>query len=180
MLGKNQYLEAFKAMYLAHSLIRKVNSQSGNNTTAAAKTSIEDLFEKENAQIIAATLELYRNVIPQAGFVADELYAFDSTLRQKSTNVTEKDLNKYPGLVPSFASRDELTQLYGDLRLTKREADIVGHLLCRSSDKQIARDLKIKYTTVRTHMSRLFKKLDVEDRVELVLHIFEYLRNPNT
>ncbi|OHB65581.1 MAG: hypothetical protein A2Y76_12285 [Planctomycetes bacterium RBG_13_60_9] len=44
------------------------------------------------------------------------------------------------------------------------------------SDKQIARAMGISITTVRTHMSRLFRKFDLSDRTELVLHVFACLR----
>lgn len=175
MLEQKQYLKAFQNMYAAHVLIRQADGQS---TTSTA--SIEDIFKKGNAPIIAASLESVRNKIPEAGFFADGLYEYDPTLRQKSASVTKKELLNYQGRVPPFASADELTQLYADLGLTKRQAEVVGLLLCGSSDKQMASHLGIKCPTVRTYMSQLFGKLEVQDRTELVLRIFTYLRKPNT
>ena len=37
------------------------------------------------------------------------------------------------------------------------------------SDKQISQQLGMSVATVRTHMSRLFAKFDVKDRIELIL-----------
>lgn len=55
----------------------------------------------------------------------------------------------------------------GAPRLTGRE-----HLICRlaiggTPDKEMARQLGISYWTVRTHMSRIFRKFGVANRVEL-------------
>jgi DNA-binding NarL/FixJ family response regulator len=44
------------------------------------------------------------------------------------------------------------------------------------SDKQIAREMGISISTVRTHVSRLFRKFDLSDRMELMLHVFACLR----
>jgi len=73
-------------------------------------------------------------------------------------------------------SSQEWAQLTRELGLTPRQTEIVRHLLLGKSDKQIARELKISVPTVRTHMGRLFHKLGLSDRVELILHIFARLR----
>ena len=73
-------------------------------------------------------------------------------------------------------SNDEWTRLVSDLALSPRQAEIVEHLLRGESDKQIARALEISVPTVRTHMSRLFQKFGLNDRVELVLYVFACLR----
>lgn len=38
-------------------------------------------------------------------------------------------------------------------------------------DKQIAERLQLGLPTVRTYFSRIFEKLDVADRVELILYV---------
>ena len=73
-------------------------------------------------------------------------------------------------------SGQEWAQLTQKLELTPRQAEIVQHLLLGKSDKQIARELSISVPTVRTHMGRLFQKLGLRDRVELILHVFACLR----
>jgi len=70
----------------------------------------------------------------------------------------------------------EWAQLAQSLQLSPRQTEIVKHLLRGESDKQIACDLKISVSTVRTHLRRLFQKLDVRDRIELILCIFACLR----
>ena len=62
------------------------------------------------------------------------------------------------------------------LGLSPRQAQVVKALLRAKGDKQIARDIGISVPTVRTHLDRLFQKLDVEDRMELVVHVFGCIR----
>ena len=80
-------------------------------------------------------------------------------------------------------SEQEWAQLQHRLGLSPRQAQIVREIVHAKSDKQIARDLDIALPTVRTHMGRLFRKFDLNDRTELVLRIFvslrEYAKNSN-
>ncbi len=74
-------------------------------------------------------------------------------------------------------SECEWQQLVEDLAFSPREAQIVRCLFDGNSDKQIAPHLKISIPTVRTHLSRLFRKLGVNDREELILHVIKHFRN---
>ncbi|MBN2130826.1 MAG: helix-turn-helix transcriptional regulator [Sedimentisphaerales bacterium] len=73
-------------------------------------------------------------------------------------------------------SEQEWNQLRQHLDLSPRQAQIVREILRAKSDKQIARDLGIALPTLRTHMGRLFRKFDLNDRTELVLHVLMSLR----
>lgn len=73
-------------------------------------------------------------------------------------------------------SDEEWALLQEDLGLSPRQAEIVSRLLQGMSDKQIAWELDISLPTVRTHMGRLFRKFDLNDRIELILHVFARLR----
>ena len=73
-------------------------------------------------------------------------------------------------------SEQEWTLLQHRLGLSPRQTQIVREIMHAKSDKQIARDLDIALPTVRTHMGRLFRKFDLNDRTELVVHIFVFLR----
>jgi DNA-binding CsgD family transcriptional regulator len=75
-----------------------------------------------------------------------------------------------------FLSDQEWIQVRQSLGLSPRQAEIVRHLLLGESDKQIARELRISIPTVRTHLGRLFQKFELNDRVELILHIFSQVR----
>ncbi|MGA2679713.1 MAG: LuxR C-terminal-related transcriptional regulator [Sedimentisphaerales bacterium] len=73
-------------------------------------------------------------------------------------------------------SEAELNQLVQELSLSSRQTDIVRCLFAGYSDKQIANQMQIHIPTVRTHITRLFRKLDVDDREELILRIFGHFR----
>jgi len=62
-----------------------------------------------------------------------------------------------------------------DLRLSPRQAEIVRLIVLGMSDKQIGWQLGISFGTVRTHMGRLFQKCSVNDRFELLAHVYTRL-----
>jgi DNA-binding NarL/FixJ family response regulator len=57
------------------------------------------------------------------------------------------------------------------LRLTPREREVAELLVAGLSRSQLARRLRRAPGTVRVYIDRLFRKLDVRDRVGLVLRI---------
>ena len=77
--------------------------------------------------------------------------------------------------MPSF-SRDELAAMAESLRLSPRQAQIVGLLLQGRKDKQIAQALNLTIRTVREHLSRIFLRAGATDRLELVLQMVAILR----
>jgi DNA-binding CsgD family transcriptional regulator len=54
------------------------------------------------------------------------------------------------------------------LGLTERECEILGHLASGQSNKQLARTLAISPNTVKTHVARVFEKLEVQNRMQAV------------
>ena len=65
--------------------------------------------------------------------------------------------------------------LTGPCQLSQREADVVLLCLSGSSDKDIARQLHIGFTTVRYHLGHAFEKLGVQGRNKLPAHIGQLL-----
>ncbi len=70
----------------------------------------------------------------------------------------------------------EWAKLAGHLQLSAQQARIAEHLLEALSDKQIAHELGITVPTVRTYLGRMFTKLNVQDRNELVVRLFREFR----
>jgi DNA-binding NarL/FixJ family response regulator len=58
--------------------------------------------------------------------------------------------------------------------LTVREREIVAHIGQGSKNKQIAEKLFISETTVRHHLTSIFSKLEVSDRLELVIYAYQH------
>jgi len=78
--------------------------------------------------------------------------------------------------VTQVFSEGEWAELKRDLALSRRQADVVEQLLMGHSDKQIARELQMSVPTVRTHLGRLFSRFGVEDRCELIVHVYTRFR----
>lgn len=57
--------------------------------------------------------------------------------------------------------------------LTRRERDIVKRLADGATNKELAQDLDISERTVKGHLSNIFMKLGVPDRLKLVLYLNE-------
>lgn len=53
--------------------------------------------------------------------------------------------------------------------LTTRETDVVNYIKRGFSDKKIAKELNISFTTVRTHLNNAMKKMNCSNRTELAL-----------
>ncbi|WP_299487803.1 LuxR C-terminal-related transcriptional regulator [uncultured Allomuricauda sp.] len=53
-------------------------------------------------------------------------------------------------------------------KLTPQEQKIVRHILMDKSNKEIASELFVSHSTIKTHINNLYKKLDVSSRQEIV------------
>jgi len=62
----------------------------------------------------------------------------------------------------------ENRELSADYKLTNREKEIVGKIVDGLSYKMIGFELNISYETVRSHMKKIYKKLQVTSLTELV------------
>lgn len=61
--------------------------------------------------------------------------------------------------------------------ITEREFETLKLLLKGKSNKQIATDLFVSPNTVKTHVSNLFSKLDVDSRSKVILHVSNMFNN---
>lgn len=58
--------------------------------------------------------------------------------------------------------------------LSARECEVVRGVVNREQNTAIARRLGISTQTVRFHLKSIYRKLDAEDRVDLIMTIFEF------
>lgn len=58
------------------------------------------------------------------------------------------------------------------LKLTPREKDVVAVLLRGGQDKEIANSLGLSSHTVHSHLDRIYRKVGVTTRCELILRVF--------
>ena len=81
--------------------------------------------------------------------------------------------------VPPFSqllTEAEWEDVRRELQLTPQQARVVELILQGMRDKQIAAALGLSLPTVRTHLRRLFSRIGISDRVELVLRAFAVTR----
>ena len=58
-------------------------------------------------------------------------------------------------------------------RLTPRELEVLRLVACGLSNGEIARELVLGDATIKTHVARIFQKLDLHDRVQAVVLAYE-------
>jgi two-component system nitrate/nitrite response regulator NarL len=68
-------------------------------------------------------------------------------------------------MVPGEAASLELAPL-----LTTRELEVVRHVAAGRTNKQIAAQLRVSEGTIKTHLHRVYEKLDVRGRVGVTLY----------
>ena len=56
------------------------------------------------------------------------------------------------------------------MRLTEREREVVRHVALGLRNAEVARRLGVSEVTIKTHLSSVFQKLGLRDRVELTLY----------
>lgn len=71
-----------------------------------------------------------------------------------------------PRPAPAGFTRNEAA--IRSLGLTERECQILERLASGRSNKELARDLGISPNTVKTHVARVYEKLEVQKRVQAI------------
>jgi len=85
-------------------------------------------------------------------------------------SVAAHSLAPYEGTLPLTPL--EWSLVAASLRLSRRESEIARRMLDAVSESDIAKQLSIAPRTVHGHLERLYRKLRVHNRYELVIRLF--------
>ena len=96
----------------------------------------------------------------------DELLAAVKACAAGQTTIGPSVLDR---LVASFVRRPQTTRHPGLDELTDREGEVLRAMARGLSNAEIARELSMAETTVKTHVQRILSKLGVRDRVQAVV-----------
>jgi DNA-binding NarL/FixJ family response regulator len=87
-----------------------------------------------------------------------------------SPAITKRVIEEFIRRPPSTISPERPPKLN---ELTARELEVLGFMARGFSNAEIARDLFVSETTVKTHVARILMKLDLRDRVQAVVFAYE-------
>jgi DNA-binding NarL/FixJ family response regulator len=76
-------------------------------------------------------------------------------------------------VIEEFAATRPVARTEPSDELTPRELEILGYLGRGMSNAEIAADLVLSESTVKTHVSRVLLKLGLRDRVQAVIYAYE-------
>lgn len=68
----------------------------------------------------------------------------------------------------------EVKQLKEIYKITNREASIIQHIISGQTNHEIADELFISERTVKAHITNIFNKLVVDNRIQLIMLLKEY------
>jgi DNA-binding NarL/FixJ family response regulator len=95
----------------------------------------------------------------------DAIAAGDSLLSPSVTRRVVDRMARQP--VPDLADQDKLDDL------TPREREVLELVARGLSNREIARELVVEESTIRTHVKRILMKLELRDRIQIVIFAYE-------
>ena len=144
---------------------RQITQTPGNTCRILILTTFERddyVFEALRA---GASGFILKNAPPEDLIAAVRVVAEGNALLAPS--VTRRIINEFAQRIPRVDLKAGLTSL------TEREIEVMRLIAKGKTNSDIAADLFVGETTVKTHISNLFAKLDLRDRVQAVVYAYE-------
>jgi DNA-binding NarL/FixJ family response regulator len=144
---------------------RKIIQTPGNTSRVLILTTFERddyVFEALRA---GASGFILKNAPPEDLIEAVRVIAEGNALLAPS--ITRRIINEFAQRTPRHDLKEKLSSL------TEREIEVMRLIAKGKTNSEIAADLFVGETTVKTHISNLFTKLDLRDRVQAVVYAYE-------
>lgn len=144
---------------------RQITQTYGNTSRVLILTTFERddyIFEALRA---GASGFILKNAPPEDLIEAVRVVAEGNALLAPS--VTRRIINEFAQRPPRNNLKDKLS------KLTEREIEVLRLIAKGKTNTEIAADLFVGEATVKTHISNLFTKLDLRDRVQAVVYAYE-------
>ncbi len=109
------------------------------------------------------TLDLYLGVVSIVFLAVGLIIGLKGAGRQNKSAAPQDDMPAQPA-----ASTPDLPALPPELDLSRRELEVLSYLVQGHTNRQIAEALFVSLNTVKTHVSNIYRKLDVERRAQAV------------
>ena len=77
------------------------------------------------------------------------------------------------------ADASEFSLFAEESNLTRREAEVLRHLLYGHSNRRISRSLRISESTVKNHLHAIFVKLHASDRTQVITKAYRFMAEHN-
>ena len=88
--------------------------------------------------------------------------------------IYEGNANFHPKVTPALLGRAAVKKENPFSMLTKREQEVLQEIAKGRSNKEIAAELHITEQTVKTHVSNILAKLEVDDRTQAALYAVKH------
>ncbi len=144
---------------------RQITQTPGNTSRVFILTTFERddyIFEALRA---GASGFILKNAPPEDLIEAVRVVAEGNALLAPS--VTRRIINEFAQHLTRNDLKNKLTNL------TEREIEVLRLIAKGRTNAEIATDLFVGEATVKTHISNLFNKLDLRDRVQAVVYAYE-------
>jgi len=108
--------------------------------------------------------------------LVDGIRAVGSGEALLAPSITKRVIEEFVRRPPESVRRQPSPKL---AELTERELEVLRHIARGLSNAEIAKELFVSDTTVKTHVSRILMKLELRDRVQAVVFAYETGLAPN-
>lgn len=145
---------------------------AGGGTTRILILTTFDLDEYAFTALAAGASGFLLKDVPPSELIA-AIHAIATGDAVVSPRITRQLLDRYATQLPAPAPRSSEATTVMD-RLTQREREVLTAIATGLSNAEIADLLVLSEATVKTHVTRILTKLELRDRVQVVVYAYSH------